>query len=393
MNVGQVPGLSAAGHEPAPHRRILVIVVALILYGSLYPWEFHTRRLGASPLWILLHAWPRAFDRFIVWDVLVNMALYLPLGVFGFLAVGARASRMARIITPLALALLLSSCVEMLQLFDDSRICSASDVASDVAGAAVGIALGTLYRARLQRILAGQAAASLLQPSGAVLLLSCWLGYQVFPIFPAWGRTNLVRRLTALGPVAAVSPVDTFVVFAEWLAVACLLESLLETKTSRLLALLLLAVPCRLIVASRTLAWSDIAGPVAAYAVWLWLPRIYVRRAVPFVLAAALVLSELAPFRFTGAQTFDWVPFRGLFRTVWQDGFVVLFRKSFWYGSVIWLWRGAGYGLGRTTAAVATALVVLEWAQVCLPGRTPDITDAVLAVLMGVLLWLLRDAR
>jgi hypothetical protein len=27
-----------------------------------------------------------------------------------------------------------------------------------------------------------------------------------------------------------------------------------------------------------------------------------------------------------------------------------------------------------------------------LPGRTPDITDAVLAVLMGLLLWLLRNA-
>jgi hypothetical protein len=29
---------------------------------------------------------------------------------------------------------------------------------------------------------------------------------------------------------------------------------------------------------------------------------------------------------------------------------------------------------------------------VYLPGRTPEITDAVLAVLMGVMLWLLRDA-
>jgi VanZ family protein len=37
-------------------------------------------------------------------------------------------------------------------------------------------------------------------------------------------------------------------------------------------------------------------------------------------------------------------------------------------------------------------LFLLEQVQVYLPGRTPEITDAVLAVLMGVLLWLLRDA-
>jgi len=390
---GRVPGLHGAGPEPAPHRRILLIVVALILYGSLYPWEFHARRLGASPLWILLHAWPRGIDRYLVWDIAINVALYLPLGIFGFLAVSPRASRLARILTPLALALVLSSSVEMLQLFDDSRMCSASDVTSDVAGAGLGIALGALYRGRLQRILAGRAAASLLQPSGALLLLSCWLGYQIFPIFPAWGRTNVARRLHALGPVSAISPVDTVVVFAEWLAVACLLESLLKTKTSRPLALLFLAVPCRLIIAGRALAWSDIAGPAAAYVVWLSLPRLYVRRAVPVLLAAALILGELAPFHWTAAHAFNWVPFRGFFRTVWQDGFVVLFRKSFWYGSVIWLWRAAGYSLGWTTAAAAAALLLLEWAQVYLPRRTPDISDAALAVLMGALLGLLRDTQ
>jgi len=86
------------------------------------------------------------------------------------------------------------------------------------------------------------------------------------------------------------------------------------------------------------------------------------------------------------------VPFRGFFRTDWQDGFVMLFRKSFWYGPVLWLWRASGPSLVWTTAVAAAALFGLEWLQVYLPGRTPEITDAVLAVLMGMLLWLLRDA-
>jgi VanZ family protein len=42
---------------------------------------------------------------------------------------------------------------------------------------------------------------------------------------------------------------------------------------------------------------------------------------------------------------------------------------------------------------VAAALLALEWAQIWLPGRTPEITDAVLAVLMGVLLALVDDTR
>ena len=391
---------AAADAEAAPHRRILAIVVALILYGSLYPWEFHARNYGHNPLWILLHAWPSTvINRYFLWDVGINITLYVPLGIFGYLAVSARASRMARVVAPVALALALSASIEMLQLFDDSRMCSLSDVASNVTGAAAGMAVGALYRVKLQRFLAAPGTASLLRPSGALLLLSCWLGYQLFPLFPVWGRTNVIHRLAALRADSAVSPVDTLVVFAEWLAVACLLDSLRKTigKTTPtgLLALLLLLVPARLIIASRTLVWPDIVGAAAAYAVWLCLPRVWVRRAAPFLLTGALILGELSPFRFAAGhvtRAFTWVPFRGFFQAVWQDGMVLLFRKSFWYGSVLWLWRASGCSLVWATAVTAAALFLLERAQVYLPGRTPEITDAVLAVLMGALLWLLRDA-
>jgi VanZ family protein len=58
----------------------------------------------------------------------------------------------------------------------------------------------------------------------------------------------------------------------------------------------------------------------------------------------------------------------------------------------LWLWRAAGFRLLWITTIVAVALFLLEQAQVFLPGRTPEITDSVLAILMGVLLWILRDA-
>lgn len=390
MNAGQPDRLPRSAAGTAPFRRILFIVVALIAYGSLYPWHFRKVNLYASPLWILWHSWPSVFNRFIAWDVAVNMTLYLPLGIFAYLAVNATASRLARFLLPLALALALSASIEMLQLCDVSRECSASDVASDVAGAAVGIAAGALYRRRLQLWLEGEEA--LLRPSGALLLLSCWLGYQLFPLFPSWGRTRLLAKIAALGPVAAISPLETVMVLAEWLAVACLVESLLNGKSRNRLALLLLVLPARLLIASRTVAWPDIAGALAACAVWLCLPRLYIRRGAPVLLAAAIILGELAPFHLQGAGSFNWVPFRGSFQSSWQTGLVVLFRKSFGYGSVLWLWRAAGGRLAIATAAGAAALFILEQVQVRLPGRTPEITDAVLAVLMAVLLWLLRNA-
>jgi hypothetical protein len=226
--------------------------------------------------------------------------------------------------------------------------------------------------------------------------LACWLGYQVFPLFPAWGRTSLFNRLAALRS-SPLSPVDSFVVFSEWIAVACLVDSIRKnkSKTIQSLALLLLLVPFRVILRGRTLTWSELVGAAVAFAAWLTLPRLWLRRAAPALLSCALVLGELSPFHFIAASAshpFIWVPFRSFFTTLWQDGFVTLFRKSFWYGSVLWLWRASGRSLLWTTSITAAALFLLEQAQVFLPGRTAEITDSLLAIVMAVVLWLLRDA-
>jgi VanZ family protein len=369
-------------------RRILLMVLALILYGSLYPWQFHAVRFGVSPLWILLHSWPGAINRYVMWDITINMALYLPLGVFGYLAMGPGTARALRLLAPLLLATVLSASVEMLQLFDLGRECSASDVAANVAGAALGTGLAALYRRKLEGALRKRAAEQFLHLSGALLLVCCWLGYQLFPLFPAWGRTRLLGKLRALGPLSTLSPVSALLIFVEWLTLACLLDGMLEKKAGRAIAVFLMVLPARLLVADRTLTWADLAGVGAALLVWLLAPRVYVRRAAPALLAGALVIGEFAPFHFTHAAPFNWVPFRGFFESPWQSGLVILFRKSFWYGSVIWLWRSAGYPLPRVTAVAALVLGVLEAVQIYLPGRVPEITDAVLAVLMGVVLWL-----
>jgi len=42
---------------------------------------------------------------------------------------------------------------------------------------------------------------------------------------------------------------------------------------------------------------------------------------------------------------------------------------------------------------LAASLLVLEMVQRYLPGRTPEITDSLIAVVMTAALWSLRDRR
>ncbi|MGB7762465.1 MAG: hypothetical protein WBL61_21705, partial [Bryobacteraceae bacterium] len=66
-------------------RRLLLLVVAIIVYGSLYPWHF-TFGGRPEPLAVLLHSWPAAWDRFAARDVAINLLLYMPLGAVACLA-------------------------------------------------------------------------------------------------------------------------------------------------------------------------------------------------------------------------------------------------------------------------------------------------------------------
>ena len=233
--------------------RVLLIVFVVIVYGSLYPWDFHSTQLAASPLWVLIHSWPTAIDRFLFRDIAINVLIYLPVGVFGFLALRQNVRTAFAATATVLIALVLSSSIEMIQLFDDARVCSASDVVCNVTGAVLGVAMGSLYQQWFKGFLARVETAEFLHPSGAVLLFYTWLAYQVFPLFPALSRTKLGEKFRILFAGESVSPLETFTYFVEWFVVAQLLESVLGAeRTRRLFPLLLLVLPAKLSIAGRT---------------------------------------------------------------------------------------------------------------------------------------------
>jgi VanZ family protein len=371
--------------------RILLIVIALIVYGSLYPWDFHSTQLAGSPLWVLIHSWPTHVDLFVVRDIVVNLLLFVPVGVFGLLALRQN-SRIAFAVTlTVLIALALSSSIEMIQLFDDARDCSASDVVCNVSGTILGVGLASLYQNWLRRFLAHAETSKFLHPSGAVLLFYTWLAYQAFPLFPALSRTRLAEKFRVVFARISVTPIETFTYFVEWLIVAQLLESVLGAKrTRRLLPLLLLVLPAKLLIVGRTVTWSELGGAVLAYICSYFLSG-YQRRAalVAGLMVSLLILRGLAPYHWSSvANPFSWIPFSGFLSADRDFGLLTFLRKCFWYGSTIWLLRAAGWRLARAAVAVAMLLGAIEVIQIHLPGRVAEITDPLLALILAAILGL-----
>jgi glycopeptide antibiotics resistance protein len=83
-----------------------------------------------------------------------NLLIFVPVGVFGFLALRPNFRPAVAVTVTLLFALVLSSSIEMTQLFDDERWCTATDVVFNVSGTAAGVVLGCLYQQWLRCLLA-----------------------------------------------------------------------------------------------------------------------------------------------------------------------------------------------------------------------------------------------
>jgi VanZ family protein len=354
--------------------RLFLAVAFLIAYVSLYPFDLRLLADGVAPQYLGWRPLTRAAWR----DIGLNIVLYVPLGWAAFLAFRRRLRPFAAFAAACVAGLVLSAVVEALQLFIRSRVSTVLDLAANGLGTAVGALFAPVVKRALARTHPEIPAAN------AMLLL--WLGWLVFPPSPVVDAAQFARRLQ-LFRAAPFSISDAAASAAEWLIVARLLENLGRAGTMLPLAALMLLIPGRMLLsAGHSATWSQLAGAGAALAVWIPLRRLPARSAlVAFGAIAAITVRELRPFHFAGGGAgFSWLPLSGLLKTDRVAAFSILLRSAFLFGSAAWLLRRSG--LQYRTAAVALAFfaAALQFAQVYLPGRHPEITDPLLAFLMAL---------
>ena len=370
----------------------------LIVYGSLYPWHFVPVHLTANPFWILLHSLPPASLRYLLRDTIVNATLYIPLGFAAHLVF--RKSRVPGFgfYGPVLLGLLLSTAMELIQLLEPTRTTSIADVITNVIGSGLGVMAGLLFEALASRELvpgvvkkSARSARTRVADRGALMLAFCWIAWLFFPLFPVSGLYVPLRRLAVFVHSRVIDPVPLISAAASWFAAGLVITAAGARVSRGWLFLTLLAVPCQFFIVERQPLPSLLLGAVAGvvlFAVWH-------RDSAPTKVEAGLFFAVVAvrglsPFHFaTGSTEFSWVPFGATLGGDWQSAFRVLIEKVFYYGTAIWLLRAAGVRLVLSVILVAAVLALVEIVQIRLPGRTPEITDPILAVFMGFVLAML----
>jgi glycopeptide antibiotics resistance protein len=378
---------------------LLAAVVALIAYGSLYPFNFKPDAIEGGVFQALEKlSWARAGRG----DRIANVLLYLPLGFCLYLWLDTRVRRRVSLIVATALGALFSLGIEIAQIYVSARVPSLKDLALNTLGASLGAVGGLTWRGIAGLMHFPTREDTPTRDPGAALVIASWLIFRFAPFVPQF---DLGKLKSALKPLFEPQwdGVAVFIYLMCWLVVNQAAASLVR-RSRRLEALLFIIAAVlagRLLVANQSFVADEL------FALLLLLPMLVVmhrltpearRRILLLGIAVVLILESLAPFDFTQqASSFDFWPFR-----VWLESgtsavemieWTELLGRLFLFTAFLWLLREANVPINVAIGIVVGAVLATEIMHLWLPNQNGSITDPVLALAIGLLLRAIERKR
>lgn len=383
--------MAARSHFAAP--LLLIVVIALILNASLYPFSFNADgpSFGAA---LEQLSWARASRR----EMFNNVLLYLPLGFCLALLIEPWLGRIAAFAAGTAVGALLSLTMEITQTLIPTRVPSYTDLALNTAGALVGAIIGSAWNVLRSRMAPGgnPLARSRAVPLTIVLL---WLVMRLWPLLP---DATLAQLKGAVRPLfrPQVASAEFVALFVGWLIVAQAVFHLARKQRGVDAFLVVIAA----VLIGRTITEGNALVPAELAAIGVVLPALVLlsrfddkRRSA---LAAAMLGTWLAahavvPQWFNGASrvSIDVPVLEELFQRQ-QVPLVQVAGKGFSYLAFGWLLVGAGV-FPHVAAGVTVVFVLL----MCMlqAGATSPVygwIDLVIAVVAAIIVarWMPRAA-
>ena len=393
---------------------LLLTYVFLIVYGTLFPMG-NWQTPAVSPFTLMLRHELLNTSRS---DILTNILVYMPLGVLIIRVFPRRHCPLCKLLIATLASTLLSLALEYLQAHLPGRVPSIIDVMLNSIGGFTGALLAlliwqdTFISEHLKNLRSTYIQSGALANLG-LAVLGLWALSQLSPLVPSLDMGTLGHGLKPL--FLSFTHPDSL----EWIrvveyalsisALGILSSTLLRTDHRSALGFVIFATMVLLLkvpVVSRQLSLEALLGLFTGVTFVLLVSsisqRTQLRMAAVLLLGTVVCAGLYAPdtnvnFSPSAYSAFNWVPFRSHLNNEIIGIIDIL--------SGLWPFLALGYItlLSGTThrMAVATAGAVLifamvfalEWNQQSIPGRSADITDAILAVFAWCFPWLSPSFR
>lgn len=359
---------------------ILYLIAGLIAYGSLYPFNL-TVPIAHGEAWSKLFSdWSLLFSRM---DALGNLLLFIPFGLVGFLGIAARSNALTRIALVMLWGLGLALVLQMAQIYVPQRTPTLSDVLWNMVGLCVGIGTALNLRWSFERL-----PANAMLPSSLVVL---WLAAELLPFVPSLDVQSIKDNLKGLRDLPWATDQLLFHAAGVLLAGRALAAVVGEGRS--VLGLLFLTgvvAAGKVLVVSQTLSVAVLAGLAIGFIAWCAICRWREPGRATLVLImlfCAYVFGALSPFDFrTQAESFGWLPFAGLLRGSMVVNIQGIAANLCLYAGMLWAISTLGGSIAVSSVLLAGVVLMVESIQIFAVGRSAEITEPILVLVLGQLL-------
>lgn len=366
--------------------KILIVLVLLITYGSLYPGNFS-------------HAAPDAFEQFFantLWvtsigDLLGNIALFLPLGINGGWVMYTR-YRITHLLLWLAIGFVFALTLQILQIWLPTRSATLADVLWNMIGLLSGIGTGFIVR----QFLSSHSLSRLsLLKTGTIIpfvILLLWISSELLPLVPSLDWQKFKDALKSLQETSFSFPYFWFHA-ASFITIGSILSLQIHKPAVWLISILLLVLAGKIIVVNQFLDLSTSTGLLAGClaSILLLQANHHIRATTAFwLLLSAWSLHALTPFSFTSGGTFNLIPFTTMLEGSMLDNTTGLVRSLYIYSALLWLGSQTGGNFRGVAMALGFWSIIIELIQMGLLGRNADITEP---LLIGLIAWGLSESK
>ena len=371
--------------------KLFILYTLLVIYGSLYPFNFQPQALFRDLTPHILEIHLRNLG-----DMGMNLALLMP---FGFLGVrGMRSPFRADYYTFIVIlcCLPLSFGLQFLQIMIPSRVPSLLDSLLNVLGCALAAYIGTVHRLRFfwgKRGLEHW-------KSIPLFLALCWLGYLLAPFVPSldFGIIKDSLKPLLLRPEFVFLPL--LLHLTGWTLFAYTLSEHMDRSLKLWqLALLMFGASCAQIpIVGNAITLSQLIGILGALVLWPLL-RHRSDQAQTQVLFAMLLLTVslrgLAPFEFSQSLhiNFHWLPFFGFLEGSRLIDLHMVFLKVFFYGLTIFFLERAGASSRKAVLFCLVWISLIEIAQLWYLRHTPETTDIILVLATALMIKIFKQSQ
>lgn len=382
---------SRASSDSVAWRTLLVLCGLLVVYGSLYPFRFAEPHsvAGAWQAFVSNGAWWTSTG-----DVVGNVLLFIPFGSLGVAVVSGPKRRTQRLAAFALFSFFFAFAIQAAQIYFPPRDASLADVLWNAVGTVVGIATALAIEGRMRNL------GAKLSPDARspVALLALWVVTQWAPLVPSLDWQVIKDNLKPLLLHPTISTSILLLAFARALAAGCLLAAIQPSKrrAAEQFALLLTAILIgKVFIVGQSINLSNVLGFAGGYACWLSMTKASQVRLTLFAAAVLFVaynVSAFVPLDFRAAPvTFHVLPFEAMLEGSMMINSRALIDAIFIYGTVLWLLQRSGHRVLGSSVFLAMWVSCIEYAQVWIEGKTPDITDPLLVLALGFLLhWIHR---